>query len=129
MIRINAKVKSAPTKPRRTADEDRPLSEVFFTWTDDEKDAFIQQQIAESAAAYGPASASDELKPARGRGRPRVGKGSKQIALSIELGLLKRVDAFAKRHKLTRARAVALLLGGFLSELDERRKRRDAPAR
>ncbi len=46
----------------------------------------------------------------RGRGRPRVGRGSKTIALTIELGLLKRADAYAKREGLKRAQLVAQAL-------------------
>ena len=42
------------------------------------------------------------------RGRPKIGQGSKLVPVSIELGLLKRVDAFAKAHKLKRSQAVAL---------------------
>ncbi|HWE93300.1 MAG TPA: hypothetical protein VG269_04940 [Tepidisphaeraceae bacterium] len=40
-------------------------------------------------------------------GRPRVGKGSKVISLSIERHLLKQADALAKRRHVTRARVVA----------------------
>jgi len=42
------------------------------------------------------------------RGRPKIGQGSKLIPVSIERGLLKQVDAFAKAHKLKRSQAVAL---------------------
>jgi hypothetical protein len=43
----------------------------------------------------------------RGPGRPRIGRGSKTIALTIELDLLHRADAFAKRRGLKRAQLVA----------------------
>jgi len=42
------------------------------------------------------------------RGRPKVGQGSKMVPVSIERGLLKQVDAFAKAHKLKRSQAIAL---------------------
>jgi hypothetical protein len=42
------------THSKLNSDDDRPLSEVFFTWTDEEKNAFIRQQLADSVAAYGP---------------------------------------------------------------------------
>ena len=40
-------------------------------------------------------------------GRPRVGKGAKTISLTVEKGLLKQADAYAKRHGLSRAMLVA----------------------
>ena len=40
-------------------------------------------------------------------GRPKIGKGVKVISLSVEQGLLKRADAYAKRHGLKRAEMVA----------------------
>lgn len=43
----------------------------------------------------------------RGRGRPKIGEGAKVISLTIEGGLLKRADAFAKRRGVSRAQMVA----------------------
>ncbi len=40
-------------------------------------------------------------------GRPKIGKGSKMVAVTIEIDLLKRMDAFAKAHKLKRSQAIA----------------------
>jgi metal-responsive CopG/Arc/MetJ family transcriptional regulator len=36
-----------------------------------------------------------------------VGKGAKIVPVSIERGLLKEVDSFARRHKLKRSQMVA----------------------
>ena len=41
------------------------------------------------------------------RGRPIVGAGAKVISVSIERGLLKEADAFAKPYKLKRSQMVA----------------------
>jgi len=41
------------------------------------------------------------------RGRPTVGAGAKVMSISIERGLLKKADAFAKRHHLKRSQMVA----------------------
>jgi hypothetical protein len=41
------------------------------------------------------------------RGRPTIGAGAKVMSISIERGLLKKADAFAKRHKLKRSQMVA----------------------
>ena len=40
-------------------------------------------------------------------GRPKVGRGSKAISLTLERGLLQQADAFAKRHGLSRSQLVA----------------------
>lgn len=40
-------------------------------------------------------------------GRPKIGGGAKIVPVSIERGLLKQVDLFAKRHDLKRSQMVA----------------------
>jgi hypothetical protein len=40
-------------------------------------------------------------------GRPVIGEGAKVVPVSIERGLLRQVDRFAKRHKLKRSQLVA----------------------
>ena len=50
----------------------------------------------------------------RGPGRPRIGRGSKTIALTIELDLLDRADAYAKRKGLKRAQLVAKSLEALM---------------
>jgi hypothetical protein len=47
-----------------------------------------------------------EWKRRRG-GRPRIGKGAQIISLSMERGLLKRADSFAKARGLKRSEMVA----------------------
>jgi hypothetical protein len=44
---------------------------------------------------------------AKAMGRPMVGEGAKIVPVSIERGLLKEADTFAKRHKLKRSQMVA----------------------
>ena len=43
----------------------------------------------------------------RSRGRPVVGNGAKQVAITVERDLLKRSDAFAKRNNLKRSELFA----------------------
>jgi len=49
-------------------------------------------------------------------GRPRVGKGSKPISLTLEIGLLKRADAYAKAHGVKRSELIAQGLRTVLGE-------------
>jgi hypothetical protein len=52
----------------------------------------------------------------KGPGRPRVGLGAQKLRISMERGLLKRVDSYAKTHGMTRsdliAQSVRKLLAG-----------------
>ena len=48
-------------------------------------------------------------------GRPKVGQRAKIISLSVEPGLLKEADAFAKRNRITRAELVARGLRSILA--------------
>jgi hypothetical protein len=40
-------------------------------------------------------------------GRPKMGEGATRVLISVERGLLKDADAYARRHGLTRAAVVA----------------------
>jgi hypothetical protein len=55
-----------------------------------------------------------QAKAQKQMGRPRVGKGAKVIALSVERDLLMRADAYAKRHGLKRAELVAQALRAII---------------
>jgi hypothetical protein len=41
------------------------------------------------------------------RGRPRVGKGAAKLYISMERGLLKQADHFAKTHGLSRSQLIS----------------------
>jgi hypothetical protein len=44
------------------------------------------------------------------RGRPRIGRGFKRISVSIEKGLLGRVNALARKRRVNRSKLLALVL-------------------
>ncbi len=46
-------------------------------------------------------------KAANKGGRPRIGAGAQRINITVERTLLKTLDAYARKHGLTRAAAVA----------------------
>lgn len=80
--------------------------EKFIALSDAEKNA----EVAEFEKGINPGE-WQPLTPAQRKqwsrikrkvGRPKVGKGAKVVPISIERGLLKEVDSFAKRHKLAR---------------------------
>ena len=60
-------------------------------------------------------------------GRPKVGQGVRVISLSVERGLLKEADAFAKRNGTSRAELVARALRSILV-FPEREKAAAPPA-
>jgi hypothetical protein len=86
--------------------------ERFLALSDAEKDAAVEKYEREipltESRPLTPAERKLWLKAKRKMGRPKVGLGSKMIPVSIELGLLKEVDAYAKAHKLKRSQAIAL---------------------
>jgi len=43
----------------------------------------------------------------RRRGRPKIGKGSKLVAVTLEQGLLEEVDRFARQRKMKRSEMIA----------------------
>ncbi|MDB5292287.1 MAG: hypothetical protein JWL69_3528 [Phycisphaerales bacterium] len=92
--------------------------ERFMALTDAQRDAevavfdrhpegFPGKPLRESDKALHRKARARGLAVARGAGRPMVGKGAKIVPISIERGLLKEVDSFARRHKLKRSQMVA----------------------
>jgi len=93
---------------------------TFEAMTDAEKANVIAEIEAETPAErrrkYKPLNAKDqaefesirkEIVVKRKMGRPVVGKGAKLVAVTIEKGLLKRADAYAKAHGLKRTELIA----------------------
>ncbi|HUB26551.1 MAG TPA: hypothetical protein VL992_14090 [Tepidisphaeraceae bacterium] len=101
---------------RKTSAIDR-----FIALPDSEKERIDAELDAESprdrVARSRPLTARERKQWQRFKskiGRPKVGRGAKTISLTVELGLLKRADAYARRHGISRARLVA---DGLLSIL------------
>jgi hypothetical protein len=69
--------------------------------------ALHRKARARGAAVAAGKAAPAERVAAAGPGRPRVGKGAKIVPVSIERGLLKQADAFAREHGLKRSQMVA----------------------
>lgn len=58
---------------------------------------------------FGPLTAKDRKLHAQAckRGRPRIGAGAAKFRISIESGLLRHVDRYAKHHGVTRSQLFA----------------------
>jgi hypothetical protein len=85
---------------------------------------FDQSMIMDS---FHPLSKDDRAtwaKVKRKRGRPRVGKGAKVISVSIEGGLLQRIDKAARRLKTSRAGFMATCARRVLAEVEPSRPRK-----
>jgi hypothetical protein len=108
---------------KRTKQADREMNaEDFIALPDDQKERIWHEIDAKS-----PDQLLAESRPLNAReraqwralkrkiGRPKVGKGVKVISLSVEKGLLKRADSYAKRLGLSRAqlfsRGLEVVLG------------------
>jgi hypothetical protein len=85
--------------------------ESFLALSEMEKEAVYQSVDREfSQAETKPLSAAERrlwAKAKRKPGRPQIGAGAARVPISIERTLLKRVDDFAKSHKLSRSQVLA----------------------
>ena len=107
---------------RRRLSDDHLTASKFEALPDSEKNRILQEIEAEDPAQrlarakpLGPRERARWNKFKKRIGRPRVGKGSAVVSLSIEKELLKYADAYAKAHKMGRSelftRGLKLLLG------------------
>jgi hypothetical protein len=84
--------------------------ERFMSLTDAERDAEVS--VFDDPSYQPPALPKSEVDRrldarVRGRGRPKVGQGARRVLVTVEGGLLKRVDAWAKRHGMSRSELVS----------------------
>ena len=69
---------------------------------------------AEKAVTPPPAEQAKLRRLRRKMGRPKQGEGCKQIAITIERGLLKRTDAYARQLGMTRSAVIAAGIGKLI---------------
>ena len=85
--------------------------ERFLALSDAEKDAEVAEfEKGVDLSQWRPLSAAERKQWARVKrkmGRPKVGQGAKTVAVSIEIGLLKEADKYAKRRQMKRAELIA----------------------
>jgi hypothetical protein len=86
----------------------------FIALPDSEKEKIVRQLERESTehllARSRPLNAKERKQWRKFKakmGRPKIGKGSKTISLTVEKDLLARADAYAKRNGISRAKLVA----------------------
>jgi hypothetical protein len=124
------------SKTRKPSSEEKEMTaEEFIALPDAEKNrivAEIESQTSEQLMANSrPLNAGERArwiafkKNARKNvgGRPKIGKGSQVISLSVEKQMLKQADAYAKRHGLGRSEMFIKALGGLLGAERESRTR------
>jgi len=81
--------------------------ERFMSLSDEDKNREVAVYDRELPHGRSLTAAEKALhKKAAKMGRPRVGNGAKMIALTVEMGLLKRADAWAKRQGISPTSAV-----------------------
>ncbi len=83
---------------------------------DNEVAKFDQEFIAQAAGPLTPEERSRDQNAKRKRGRPRLGAGAQRVLITVESSLLKRSDAYAHKHGLTRSALVARGLEILLRE-------------
>ena len=91
----------------------KSVIDEFIALPDSEKERIYNEIDAESPeerlARSRPLNAAERRQWARFKkiGRPKIDKGVKRISLAVERDLLKKVDAYAKKHGISRAEIVA----------------------
>jgi hypothetical protein len=91
----------------------KSVIDEFIALPDSEKERIVHQIESETPerrlARSRPLNAHERAQWQRFKklGRPKIGKGAKTISLTVERDLLKRADAYAKQHGISRARLIA----------------------
>jgi hypothetical protein len=105
----------------------KPPIEEFLALSDAEKDRVVAEFDKEFVLdTFRPLTAAQRRqwrRIKRKMGRPIKGQGHKVISMSLEKGLLKRADAFAKKSGMTRA---ALIARGLIAILPASKRSRAA---
>jgi hypothetical protein len=76
---------------------------------------FDREFIADESRPLTPRLKARLRKASRKRGRPRIGKGSKRVLVTIERGLLKRADSLVRRKKVSRSQLISRGLKAVLA--------------
>jgi len=74
---------------------------------------FDQEFIAEKARPMNRQKRQEE-RQARRRGRPRIGRGSQKIHITLERGLVKEADKVARERGIGRSELIAHALAGII---------------
>lgn len=76
---------------------------------------FDREFIADTFQSLSSADRARWARLRRKRGRPRIGRGAKVIAVSVESGLLSRCDRLARKKRVSRASLIARGLRAVLA--------------
>jgi len=93
----------------------RPISELTVAELEAMTVDLDREFVAEEFCAMTPAQKDRWTQAKRRRGRPRQGAGTKPISVTIEKGLLRQVDRFAKRRRVGRSQLISRGLQALVS--------------
>ena len=88
----------------------------FMRMPDAQRDTEVAKYDREMPGMPGrPLSPQGKAEHAKARrkarlGRPPIGKGAKRVLITVERGLLKRADSFARQHGMNRSELIATAL-------------------
>jgi hypothetical protein len=97
------------------------ITSAFDALSSAAKEAFWQEVDGISPLQPGrPLTAEQRALHRRARrrkpGRPKVGQGAEKVRISLERSLLRRTDALAAKHELTRSQLIATALQRLIAE-------------
>lgn len=104
------KTRRKPNTPRWPKGVPAPKDgREFDALSDEDKEKIWQYYDREIPLSESrPLTAAEWAKEKRAKkmGRPKIGQGAKVVAVTLERGLLDRVDAYAKKHEMKRAELI-----------------------
>jgi len=109
---------SRPSAEQRKSQAKTPPKKPYWEMTTAELGQatakFDQEFAGESFRKPTPAQHKQLARAKRKRGRPRLGAGVRVISVSIEKGLLRKIDSLARRKKAKRAELISQGLRAIL---------------
>lgn len=104
------------TKPSKTTKVAKSYSEMTTRELAEATREFDEPFVMDRGRPLNAAERSlHRLAAKRGRGRPKIGKGSERINITIERNLLARADAVARQQKIGRSEMIASALKLLIS--------------
>ncbi len=70
--------------------------------------AYDKPGVVDQSRPLTPSERQQWKRAQKKRGRPKIGKGFQRVSISIEIGLLKKVTAYAKRQQISRSKLIAM---------------------
>jgi hypothetical protein len=93
----------------------KPYWEMTTKELADATKLFDEPLVVDKSRPLTPVEREQWQRVKRKRGRPKVGRGFQRVSISVEKGLLKRINAYAKKKRVSRSGLIAEVFEELLS--------------